>query len=325
MTAASHVDPLPAVSVAAAPAAGRRPLPPSLRVEDALASYLDENGFDVGGYTAPTFDVEAFGRTYTYANTRDRKWAIPLHDLHHAATGYGTDLVGEAEIGAWELVAGCRTPIVYALNGVAVLMGLFVAPLRTLRAFRDARGGRALYRIDHDYAALLALPLGELRSRLGIPSGGLARAPRRLHDEAERERSDPLPGAPPVASWAVALAAIHGVATLAVVAFELARGRSLEGVPLDGAGVRVLAAATAALGALLVAGAPSARRGSLGGRALLGIGAVGLVVANGIALAAFGAAAPVVAAAIAPMLILLAALRRAPPGAGWDNLREWRH
>jgi hypothetical protein len=34
--------------------------------------------------------------------------ALPPHDLHHVATGFDTTLVGEAEIGAWELASGCR-------------------------------------------------------------------------------------------------------------------------------------------------------------------------------------------------------------------------
>ena len=32
---------------------------------------------------------------------------LPWHDLHHVATGYGTGLIGEAEISAYELRAGC--------------------------------------------------------------------------------------------------------------------------------------------------------------------------------------------------------------------------
>lgn len=162
----------------------RRPLPSTLTVREALGVYLAENGFDTAGYTADTFEVEAFGRTYSFPNSADRKKAIPLHDLHHVATGYGTDLVGEAEVGAWELRGGCRTAVVYALNGAALLGGLLIAPLRTLRALRDARGARALYRLPLDYAALLDLTLGELRARLGVPAEGLAREPRRLHERA---------------------------------------------------------------------------------------------------------------------------------------------
>jgi hypothetical protein len=188
MIAATHDAHLPAPTTPAAlPAEGRRPLPDAAIMRDALGAYLAENGFDTAGYTAPTYEVEVFGRAYTFTNTEDRKRAIPLHDLHHVATGYGTDLVGEAEVGAWELVAGCRAPIVYALNLTAVAIGLVLAPLRVLRAFRDARGARSLYRIDHDYDALLALPVGELRRRLGVRAGGVAREPRRLHDSAEEK------------------------------------------------------------------------------------------------------------------------------------------
>jgi ubiquinone biosynthesis protein Coq4 len=165
-----------------------------MSTRDALAHYLTENGFDTKAYTEPTFEVEVFGRHYVFKNTPNRQWAIPLHDLHHVATGYGTDLVGEAEIGVWELMGGCRTPIVYALNIVAVLFGVFLAPLRILRAARDARGARALYRLGYTYEDLLALPLGELRRRLGTPAGGAARTPRRLHDDAERKQAAAHPG-----------------------------------------------------------------------------------------------------------------------------------
>ena len=108
------------------------------------------------------------------------------------------------------LMGGCRTPIVYALNLVAVLFGIFLAPLRVLRAIRAGRGARALYRLGHEYEDLLALPLGELRRRLGIPSGGVAWAPRRQHDDGERKRADAIPGAPPVPGWAAVLAMIYG-------------------------------------------------------------------------------------------------------------------
>jgi hypothetical protein len=180
---------------------------------DALAHYLAENGFNTKAYTEPTYEIEAFGCRYVFKNTPNRKWAIPLHDLHHAATGYGTDLVGEAEVGVWELMGGCQTPIVYALNIVAVLFGALLAPLRILRAVRDGRGARALYRLDHEYEELLVLPLGELCRRLGIPSGGMAWAPRRLHDDGERKRADALPGAPPVPGWAAVLAMVYGLST----------------------------------------------------------------------------------------------------------------
>ncbi|HVJ88278.1 MAG TPA: hypothetical protein VM580_00640 [Labilithrix sp.] len=294
----------------ASSASDRRPLPPRLSVLQARDAYLAENGFDTAGYTAGTFDVEAFGRTYTFTNTADRKWAIPLHDLHHAATGYGTDLVGEAEVGAFELMGGCRTAIVYALNISAVVMGLFVAPVRTLRAFVDSRRARALFRQQDPYGRLLEMPLGDLRDKLGIPREGLAREARRLHDEREVRRSDAMPGAPRQPLWVAAVGAVQGLATLGVASFELVRGRSLEGALLDGAACW-LGFATAALGALLAASAPAVRRGSLGGRALFGHAAFGLVVVNVVAAVAF-AMAPALAAStsILPLLLLWALARR---------------
>lgn len=97
-----------------------------------------------------------------------------LHDLHHVATGYRTDLVGEAEIGAWELRAGCTTLAAWLYNGMAVMLGLVLGPRRVWRAFRGAKGMRTLYRLGLPYDEVLALSLSELRARLGIPVGGLS-------------------------------------------------------------------------------------------------------------------------------------------------------
>jgi len=84
------------------------------------------------------------------------------------ATGYATDLVGEAEIGAWELRAGCTTLAAWVYNGMAVALGLVLGPRRVWRAFRDARGMRTLYRLGLPYEQVFALPLGELRRQLGM-------------------------------------------------------------------------------------------------------------------------------------------------------------
>ena len=37
-----------------------------------------------------------------------RQRAVRWHDLHHVATRFGTDNVGEGEISAWELRRGLR-------------------------------------------------------------------------------------------------------------------------------------------------------------------------------------------------------------------------
>ncbi len=45
---------------------------------------------------------------FAYPNTKARKRLVLAHDLQHLLTGYGTDLIGEAELGAWELGTGVR-------------------------------------------------------------------------------------------------------------------------------------------------------------------------------------------------------------------------
>lgn len=149
------------------------PLPPEMTVREGRDLYLARNGFSTEAYTAPTFTLRIFGVPVSFSNPPSRQRAIPLHDLHHVATGYWTRYIGEAEIGAWELMGGCNSFILYYLNGMAALIGLFIDPRRVLRAFRQARGQRTLYRDAIAYEDLLGMTIGELRDRLGIPPEGL--------------------------------------------------------------------------------------------------------------------------------------------------------
>lgn len=146
----------------------------SMLLEDARDLFLAPNGFSVRDYAAPTFTIGILGMRLKFPNTKGRKRAVPLHDLHHVLTGFGTNWVGEAEIGAWELRAGCNSFITYYLNGGGVLIGLFLSPSRVLRAFRAAKGQRTLYRDPASYEQLLQMSVGEVRKRLGIPPQGLA-------------------------------------------------------------------------------------------------------------------------------------------------------
>lgn len=140
----------------------------SLLMEEARNLYLAANSFSVRDYDTSTFTIGVFGLSLKLPNTEGRKRVIPLHDLHHVLTGFGTDWVGEAEIGAWELRAGCRTLIAYFLNASGVVIGLFLSPVRVWRAFRAARGQRTLYYDPAPYDRLLQMTVGELRNRLGI-------------------------------------------------------------------------------------------------------------------------------------------------------------
>lgn len=165
-----------------------RPLPPEMPVREAVEAYLRENGFTRAAYDAPTTKGTVLGIPFFVPNTARHRWAIMLHDLHHVATGFGTDLTGEAEISAWELRGGRLLALgwVASLVLMGAFMGLFVAPRRTLRAWRGAAGARNLFRPGVPAEAYAELTLGQLRQALGIPAEGLAQLPRGLHERAPR-------------------------------------------------------------------------------------------------------------------------------------------
>lgn len=164
-------------------------------VRAARDAYLERNGFSTASYDAPWVNVTVLGITVPTPNTRRRSWALRVHDLHHVATRFGTDLSGEAEITAWELRRGVQELGLYvgAIVVTGALIGLLVAPRRTLRAFTAGGGSSAsLYRSALDYDALLALSVLELRRELAVPADGLVQGPQGVHGGAPAA-SDPPP------------------------------------------------------------------------------------------------------------------------------------
>ena len=91
-----------------------------------------------------------------------------------AATGYGTDLRGEGEISAWELRRGIR-PLGFYVGSIVLsgaLLGLLIAPVRTIRAWRRSGRTPSLFGMhDRSYDELLTLTVGELRELLAIRPG----------------------------------------------------------------------------------------------------------------------------------------------------------
>lgn len=166
------------------------PLPATMRVQEARDAYLAENGFTLAAYDDPWTQASFFGLAFSVPNTRKHRWAIKLHDLHHVATGYGTDLIGEAEVSAWEARGGLWAvgPYVGAIVASIIGLGALVWPRRTLRAFRGSTGAPALWTRDADYDALMAMTVGELRALLGVPRDGLAPRARALHPRAPKGR-----------------------------------------------------------------------------------------------------------------------------------------
>lgn len=103
-------------------------------------------------------------------NTAARKRVLPLHDLHHALTGYHATLLGEGEIGAWELGTGLgRHTVGYVLDLLTLSWSALLAPRRVFRAFVRGRHSGSFYREPLPLPdALLDEDVDTVRQRLGL-------------------------------------------------------------------------------------------------------------------------------------------------------------
>ncbi|MDB4953909.1 MAG: hypothetical protein JWO36_1478 [Myxococcales bacterium] len=138
------------------------------QVRAAREQYFAANGFSDATYRDAWVHVKIGRIPLMFPNTRSRQRAIPLHDLHHVATGYATTLVGEGEIGAFEVAGGCgRYWAAWFLNASAMTWGLALSPRRIYRAFIRGRHSRTLYQTGWS-DELLELTVGELRRRVEI-------------------------------------------------------------------------------------------------------------------------------------------------------------
>jgi hypothetical protein len=140
----------------------------SWTVERARDEYLAANGFALADYDKRWVRLQVGPIPVFFPNTAARRKAVPLHDLHHVATGYATTWRGEAEISAWELGAGCGrffAAWILDLGGAAV--GMLIAPRRTWRAFRRGRRSRTLYKRGWSDEQL-GMTVAELRRELAL-------------------------------------------------------------------------------------------------------------------------------------------------------------
>lgn len=145
----------------------------SLSLRDVRRRYFEDNGFgDDGGYSKKWVQVQLGPLPFAFPNSPARVRAVKYHDLHHVVTGYATSVVGEAEIGAWEIGSGCAGFVAaWILNLYAWTLGLLAgAPGAVFRAFVRGRHTRNLYRTAYD-DALLDAKLGEVRARLDLGGG----------------------------------------------------------------------------------------------------------------------------------------------------------
>lgn len=134
-------------------------------MREARAAYFSANGFgDSGGYDDAWVDFKLGPIPFPFPNTKARIDAVKFHDLHHIATGYRTDIVGELEISGWEIGAGCKNmPAAWFLNLGGMGLGAFVAPKRVFAAFVRGRRSDTLY--GNTFDPLLDETVGAIRER----------------------------------------------------------------------------------------------------------------------------------------------------------------
>ena len=99
-------------------------------------------------------------------NTATRRAVLRHHDLHHMITGYGTDRVGECEMGAWGLATGSGPLTAMLFDTLTTAAGLVLFPKRTLAAWRRGRTCRNLY--FEPIEDLMAMDVAVLRTLVGL-------------------------------------------------------------------------------------------------------------------------------------------------------------
>ncbi len=103
-----------------------------------------------------------------FPNLRQRREAIYLHDLNHLLTNYDTTWIGEGEIAAWELASGFPKKywIGYVYPPMTFLIGLIIAPRKTVAAFKKGVGKNTIYKLQLERAELEQMKVTDLKKAL---------------------------------------------------------------------------------------------------------------------------------------------------------------
>ncbi len=139
-----------------------------------IERYLTRNGYSADGYVDRRFKVSVGPIVLDFPNPGK----LPYHDLHHVVSGYGTGLIGEAEVSAYEMRGGCPTAMILFLCLGSIVIGTVLSPRRVLRAWRDARGTATLYASAIHYETIVGMDIYDLRARLNIPRDGCGKSLR---------------------------------------------------------------------------------------------------------------------------------------------------
>ena len=105
-----------------------------------------------------------------FPNSRQRRAFLYIHDIDHLVTGYSTSWCGEACLAAWEM----RTRswdgkiTLWLLVSTAIAWGLIICPRGVIAGWRLGSRTRSVTSLQLSRDELLALPLHELKARLGF-------------------------------------------------------------------------------------------------------------------------------------------------------------
>jgi ubiquinone biosynthesis protein Coq4 len=132
--------------------------------------YADHNLGDEGGMYIEYVTIVFTDWFHLYIpNISSRKKAVFLHDVHHLITGYESVIVGEFEIAGWEIASGCiKYWFAYFINSPGLLMGVFLAPKKTMTGFKRGCRSSNLYLLGLDFEVINKTTIGELKKQVGI-------------------------------------------------------------------------------------------------------------------------------------------------------------
>jgi hypothetical protein len=122
-----------------------------MTILDELKLYWEKHNLPKDGGVKDKFNEAKIGNfSFKYPNLDGK--ALILHDINHLLTGYHTNWKGECEVSAWELASGGRKgyPRTWIYPISLFVLGIFICPFRTLKAFQKGLDKRNSFIISNE-------------------------------------------------------------------------------------------------------------------------------------------------------------------------------